>query len=372
MGKKRITLFAILISFGIIAALILQPANNSEKHSSFTIPFWVKNQLKWWANDKLADADIAPAILWYGIKEDVKISIVSGPTQIPTSLQYDAREWSSGDISDSKFFDEIKSDIENGSIQISSKTPFDINDYSEGEFSGYSPLFRAFAYKKDMMIHDGKMIPNDIQFEKISNQTENYAKLQDADKKSVVIMPLFTSTAYSKSGFYDYYHGLCDEKCLTRNIAYGEPYRFTGSSNAVKVFKLLGYDTITDIDVDVDPEILSGYEQVIVLHNEYVTQKEFDAITSHKNVLYLYPNALYAKVNVDYENDRITLVRGHGYPTENIANGFDWDNDNSKLETDVLCSNWKFNDAKNGRMLDCYPENIIFNDFELLEKIRGY
>jgi hypothetical protein len=134
--------------------------------------------------------------------------------------------------------------------------------------------------------------------------------------------------------------------------------------------KLLGYKTITDIDVDKNPQILSNYEKVIVLHNEYVTQNEFDAITNHPNVLYLYPNAMYAKITANYENDTITLVRGHNYPSSDIRNGFGWEYDNSELEYNILCADWKFVEIKHGRMLNCYPENIIFNDLSLLKAIK--
>ena len=373
LGKILIVVFVVLTLLLLVSVLIfIRTSNNLGESNNLPVPFWIEDQMSWWANDKIDDSEIVPAILWFGIKENTRFTIIDGSTQIPTSLKYEARRWISGNISDNAFFGIIKSDIEDGDIEISSKTPFDINDYSEGMFSGYSPLFRTFAYKKDMVLQDGSLTPTEIQFAKRFNQTENYSRLEDTNKKSVVIVPLFTSTAYSKLGFYDYYHGICDDKCLTRNIAYGEPYRFTGSSNAVKVFKLLGYDTITDIDVDMNPKILSDYDQVIVLHNEYVTQKEFDAITKHPKVLYLYPNALYAKINVDYENDKISLVRGHGYPTGNVANGFGWVDDNSKLESNVLCSHWKFIEVKNGKMLDCYPENIIYNDFDLLKTINGY
>ena len=57
-----------------------------------------------------------------------------------------------------------------------------------------------------------------------------------------------------------------------------------------------------------------------MLHNEYVTRTMFDAITSHPNVVYLSPNALYAEIEVDYDNDTITLIRGHNYPQPEIKN----------------------------------------------------
>ncbi|MDE1727489.1 MAG: hypothetical protein KGH89_09565, partial [Thaumarchaeota archaeon] len=103
------------------------------------------------------------------------------------------------------------------------------------------------------------------------------------------------------------------------------------------VLKLLNYSYVKDQDVDKNPDILKQYKRVIILHNEYVTKKEFDAITSHPDVVFLYPNALYAQVQTNYDNDTITLVRGHGYPDSAIRNGFDWKYDNSRYEYDIDC-----------------------------------
>jgi len=87
-----------------------------------------------------------------------------------------------------------------------------------------------------------------------------------------------------------------------------------------------------------------------------VTKSEFDAITDHPNVVYLYPNSLYAKVVLN-PDDTITLVRGHNYPESDILNGFDWKFDNSPLEYDGDCKNLEFYEIDNGLMLNCYPEN---------------
>lgn len=336
------------------------------------IPFWVKQRIKWWGSGNIDDDKVAKALLWYGVKEKIKITIVDGPTQIPKSLKDDARKWDSGKLSDIDLFNKIKSNLTNGSIKISSKTKFNINDYTEKEYSGFSPLFRSFAYKKDFIIDNKKPAPVDTQFEKLANQTENYKKISSNGKDSIVVFPIFTSTAYGEPGFYTYYRGECSTDCLTKKIQYAQPYGYSGSSNAAKVFKLLGYKTTNDIEIDKNPKMLANYKKVIVLHNEYVTQNEFDAITSHPHVLYLYPNALYAKITANYQNDTITLVRGHNYPTKEIRNGFDWKDDNSKAEYDNLCSNWKFTEIKNGKMLNCYPENMIFSDFSLLKVIRDY
>ena len=127
---------------------------------------------------------------------------------------------------------------------------------------------------------------------------------------------------------------------------------------------------ITDIDIDKNPDILKKYDKVIMLHNEYVTKKEFDAITSHPNVLYLYADALHAEVKTDYDKNTITLVRGHGYPQPKIINGFDWKYDNSKYEYDIQCDNWTIQQIPNGKMVNCYPSYRLYYDESLWKLIK--
>ena len=146
----------------------------------------------------------------------------------------------------------------------------------------------------------------------------------------------------------------------------------TSQSNptALQVFNLLDYNIITDIDIDKNPDILNQYEKIILLHNEYVTQAEFDAITNHPKVIYLYPNALYAKIETDYNQNTITLIRGHGYPQPEIRNGFNWEFENSELEYDY-CLDPEFYSVDNGWMLNCYPENEIHKNLNLLKLIKN-
>jgi hypothetical protein len=79
---------------------------------------------------------------------------------------------------------------------------------------------------------------------------------------------------------------------------------------------------ITDGQISQDSCILGEYDKVILLHNEYVTNAEYYAITHHKKVVYLYPNAPpYAEVKYEPANSTITLIRGHGYPDKDTGNG---------------------------------------------------
>ena len=242
-------------------------------------------------------------------------------------------------------------------------------------------LFKVMAYENDFEIINGEKIWRDVLYELDESNTMIYDDLRN-DKKTAVVFPIFTAAAYSEPGFYTFYRGECDREfhgvlfrdddCLTVKLEDEYNPLFTSSANGLQVLNLLDYDIITDISIHQNPEILSTYEKIILLHNEYVTSIEFDAILSHPNVIYLYPNALYAEVNFDEELWEISLVRGHNYPEITIRNGFDWKFDNSIEEYDVTCEDMKFSKIDNGWMLNCYPENVLHKSKELLKQIKEF
>lgn len=186
---------------------------------------------------------------------------------------------------------------------------------------------------------------------------DDYESLRDSSN-SVVIYPIFTQSAYEWNGIHDFYSGRCDS-CRTTTIHDYYKKSFASSTNAYRILEFLDYQIIDDIDLDKNPSILEKYDKVILLHNEFVTGAEFDAITKHPNVIYLYPNALTSEVLPDYSKNTITLLRGPSYPDENIINGFDWEFDNSEYFKDWSCNDWKFYEIFNGFMLNCYPETEL-------------
>lgn len=235
-------------------------------------------------------------------------------------------------------------------------------------------LFDIYAVEDDYEIKDGKKIWGAVTYALNPELTDLYDEMGilNDPQNVVVIYPLFTAAAYSEPGFYTFHRGECDSNCLTVKLKDKYPLTYHTNDAAIQSLSLLGYLIISDIDIDKDPSVLKKYDKVILLHNEYVTKKEFDAITNHPKVVYLYPNALYGEIAINYEKGTITLIRGHNYPTPQIRNGFDWGFDNSDLEYNTNCTNWKFYEIKNGTMLNCYPELIISQDKELLKAIKEY
>ena len=233
-------------------------------------------------------------------------------------------------------------------------------------------LFDIFSSVEDLSIVYDKLSTKKGLFKLKSNvgSTFSQIKISDEENKPLVIVPIFTASAYAENGFYEFFKGWCDT-CTTTKIVSIEKLDYNSSGNAVQVLKLLGYDSITDIELDQNPNLIAKYNKIIILHNEYVTKNMFNAITSHPNVIYLYPNALYAEINVDYEKNEITLIRGHNYPESEITNGFDWEYENTHpYEYDSECKNWEFYDIHNGKMLNCYPEYRIFQDELLLKTLK--
>lgn len=193
----------------------------------------------------------------------------------------------------------------------------------------------------------------------------------NADLNAVIIYPIFTDAAYKKGGFYDYYNKTCST-CSTVSL---KPLivnaTYVSGSGGFNYLTQLHYSYITDIMVDQDPAILDKYDKIILLHNEYMTLNEFNAIKNHKNVIYLYPNSAYVQISADYNTNTISLVRGHGYPQANIMNGFNYTT-SSKYEYDLKCQNYHWAAEPNGMQPTCWPEFLIKSDRNILQTIKDY
>jgi len=241
-----------------------------------------------------------------------------------------------------------------------------------------SAFFEIYGVYGKCIMDDGNQVWESLLLGLNPNKMDMYNEVAvwNDPQNTVVVYPYFTFVAYNEPGFYTYYRGECDDCTTTKfvpsTLFYNE---YVTSGIGHQALTLLGYPTITDMEIDRNPSILQQFDKVIMLHNEYVTRAMFDAITSHPNVVYLYPNALYAEIEVDYVDETITLIRGHNYPEPEITNGFDWEFDNTHpYEFDSKCQTIDIYKIKNGWMTTCYPENVFLRDsqqlFDLLKIIK--
>ena len=392
------------ISAFFLVGITIIPSSSAQD----IIPSWIKNNAGWWANDEITENEFLRAIE-YLIKNDIivitsvpddekpEISIDFSYTKlVPNWIKNNAGWWADGQIDDNSFVSGLQWLVSNGIIQVEAKIQTNndvvfsssVDVESSELISYYQDFFNVYCFKNAIHyeVHEGKLIPicSSAAIALNPNNMDVYDELAiwDEPQRVAVVYPIFTASAYQgvypipaeERGFYVYYEGRCDDCTTVKIISDGniEKLTYQASGMGIQVLSLLGYTTLTDIDIDQNPTILNEFDTIIMLHNEYVTREMFDAITSHPNVIYLYPNALYAEVTVDYDDNTITLIRGHGYPEPEITNGFDWEFDNTHpYEYDSTCENMEFYKIQNGWMTTCYPDIPLKENRTILGEIKN-
>ena len=318
------------------------------------VPDWVKNNAGWWAGDLIGDNDFLNGIK-YLINKGIILVSVSDNQKEPTTMAAP----NSAMLFEGVMISSYWKFLEDLNLPSPILTPISSILKIPNE-NNVQSIFDVYGVRNDFTIVEDNIIWGTPVFGLNIGQLENYNTIAiwNDPQKAAVVSPIFTDSAYDRFGFYDYYRGNCDS-CTTTTISDGV-LDYNSSVYGYQLLTLLGYSPITDIDIDKNPSILKKYDKIIMLHNEYVTRAMFDAITSHPKVIYLYPNALYAEIEVDYDNNTITLIRGHNYPEEEITNGFDWEFDNTHpYEYDNNCEQMLFYPIDNGYMSNCYPEKIL-------------
>ena len=391
----RYTIVLILFS-SLLGLSILVSTPYSSAQEVAQIPSWIKNVSGWWANDEISEQEFLSGIEYLINNNIITISSIpcgtfgtSSSEAVPNWLKNTAGWWSEDLIEDIEFVNgleylikkqiiivdnkKIIGDVPTANVTFSPHWIFDKDDLVFVE----SSFFEIYGVYGDCGFgSEGNSVWNTLLLGINPNKMDMYNEVAvwNDPQRTAVVYPYFTSIAYSDQGFYDYYAGYCDT-CTTAKFKPPKP-TYNSSGIGHQALNLLGYTSLTDVDIDKNPSILQQFDKVIMLHNEYVTRIMFDAITSHPNVIYLYPNALYAEIEVDYVDETITLIRGHNYPEHEITNGFDWRFDNTHpYEYDSLCQSIEIYKIENGLMTTCYPENLFLQNtqqlFNLLKFIKN-
>jgi len=345
------------------------------------IPNWIRDNAVEWLENRIDDQTFLLGIE-YLIKENIiKVNLdieYKTEDRIPNWIRDNVKWWLENRIDDQTFLLGIEYLIKENIIVMNSnvKNEIDIEEPKKIVFdTDPNAIFKVWSFEDDLIIKNGKIVySKDFHLEFIKEFDGLYDEISiiNDNFNAVVILPVFTSSAYSENGFYEYFFDRCDD-CTTVKIVENNYLESSAASHlGAKVLEKLGYDSITDIDLDKNPNILKEFDTVILLHNEYVTQSMFNSIVNHPHVIYLYPNALYAEIEVDYKKNEITLIRGHGYPESTIGNGFDWEYENTHpYEYDSDCFDWEFYRIPNGEMLNCYPDVKMVSETKLLKEIKN-
>jgi len=379
----------LILSFSLIGSGILVP-NSSAQDAQ--IPNWVKNVAGWWADDQISENEFVTGIEYLINNNIILLDFVPcndeiqsqyGDTKsVPDWIKNNANWWSENLIDDTDFINGLQYLIEHKIIKIDNKKILGKIPLEDIKFSSswtvdknflvfvQSSFFEIYGKYGDCTVDGDSKVWRSLALGLNPNKMDVYNEVAvwNDPQKTVVVYPYFTAVAYNEPGFYTYFRGECDD-CTTAK--FGTPtILYTSSGIGHQALTLLGYPSITDVEIDKNPSILQQFDKVIMLHNEYVTRAMFDAITNHPNVIYLYPNALYAEIEVNYIDETITLIRGHNYPDGSITNGFDWEFDNTHpYEFDSECKSMDIYRIKNGHMTTCYPENVFLKNNEQIFKL---
>jgi len=380
----------LIILFSLIGSSILIP--NSFAQEETKIPNWIKNVAGWWASGIISENEFLTGIEYLVNNNIILINFVPCNDEIQSQYKYtksvpdwiknNANWWSENLIDDTDFINGLQYLIEYKIIKIDNKKILGKIPLEDIKFSSSwsvdknflvfveSSFFEIYGKYGDCIVDGDSKVWRSLALGLNPNKMDMYNEVAvwNDPQNTAVVHPYFTFVAYNEPGFYTYYRGECDDCTTTKfvpsTLFYNE---YVTSGIGHQALTLLGYPTITDTEIDRNPSILQQFDKVIMLHNEYVTRTMFDAITNHPNVIYLYPNALYAEIEVDYDNETITLIRGHNYPEPEITNGFDWEFDNTHpYEYDSECQSLEIYKIKNGWMTTCYPENVFLKDSQQL------
>jgi len=380
----------LILSFSLIGSGILVP-NSSAQDTQ--IPGWIKNVAGWWAIGDISENEFLTGIEYLinnniislhniSCNEKIESQTTSSSEMIPDWIKNNASWWSDNLIDDIDFINGLQYLLKHKIIKIDNKKILGQVPLEDIRFSPswqvdkdhlvfvQSSFFEAYGVYGHCLTEGDNQVWGSIMLGLNPNKLDMYNEVAvwNDPQNTVVVYPYFTYVAYNEPGFYTYYRGDCDS-CTTTKFAPASLLNneYVTSGLGHQALTLLGYTTLSDMDIDRNPGILQQFDKIIMLHNEYVTRTMFDAITNHPNVFYLYPNALYAEIEVDYIDETITLIRGHNYPESKIANGFDWEFDNTHpYEYDSLCLDMEVYQIENGLMTTCYPENLFLKNTEQL------
>ncbi len=386
----------LIILFSLIGSSILVP--NSSAQEETQIPNWIKNVAGWWASNEISEEEFLVGLTYLINNNIISIPFMpcghaaamaaSDPTLeaklVPDWVKNVAGWWATDQIKDADFLNGIQYLINNDILGIDNKKIKGQVSIDDVKFSPAwtvvknkmvfvsSSFFEVYGINGDCLVDpsDGisKWRSNMLALNPYKMDMYNEVAVWNDSQNAVVVYPYFTFAAYQPQGFYDYYRGECDDCTTTKFVPPKSQYTSSGLGH--QALTLLGYPSITDIEIDKNPDILQQFDKVIILHNEYVTRTMFDAITSHPNVIYLYPNALYAEIEVNYADRTITLIRGHNYPEQEITNGFDWPFDNTHpYEYDAKCNDMEFYKIGGAWMTNCYPDLLFLTNEDVLVNV---
>jgi Bacterial Ig domain len=163
--------------------------------------------------------------------------------------------------------------------------------------------------------------------------------LQDSTRVALVT-PTFTSAAYNYDSFYFFYYryaSVAEGIAITEdlNLMTGELPTESEDAAIIESFadKIRAFSPGSIVTIIKDQNVHNGlifsedgrnaYDALVMFHNEYVTQEEYDNlrafVNNGGNIIFLDSNIFYAEVKYDEASCIVTLVKGHNWEFDGQA-----------------------------------------------------
>jgi N,N-dimethylformamidase beta subunit-like protein len=210
-----------------------------------------------------------------------------------------------------------------------------------------------------------------------------------------LIKPTFTGAAYHKS-FYKFYFiyvslphvrknvttnlNLLSSKVTNQTSKSSSSYTFNYLPQHLKtIFPNSNIHVLTDADVDYGSIFFNNgtnkYDVVILGHQEYETQREYDNlkrfVANGGTMILMDGNVFYAQVKYNRDTHTITLVKGHGWAFNGKSAwrsvGERWPNETSQwLGSNYLCYSCNVTFANNPFDYKHHEEQYLTNPKDLI------
>jgi peptidoglycan/xylan/chitin deacetylase (PgdA/CDA1 family) len=185
----------------------------------------------------------------------------------------------------------------------------------------------------------------------VSSKTNSFAQLAKADSKSNIYRPrvafvqsTFTDAAYNNAFylFYSKYNSLHVQTNVTTdvNLLTGViPNDTSPKSSRIYVNRLINtlkpvlsefplVSVLKDEDIDRGSIFFTNgtnlYDVLVLGHEEYVTQKEYDNlkrfVSNGGTIIFINSNMFYGEVSYNKDKNTVTLLKGHSWEYDTIKN----------------------------------------------------
>jgi N,N-dimethylformamidase beta subunit-like protein/Big-like domain-containing protein len=226
--------------------------------------------------------------------------------------------------------------------------PVSEGDWSTWSFDGYIPddgkTYRILVQATNGlgMVNSAETLVNADSIRGIHEAREiaDSGRDQKDSPRIALVTPTFTSAAYNYDSFYFFYYryaSVAEGVAITEdlNLMTGEiPLESEDAgiieSFASRIREFSPGSIVTTIeDENVHHGLIFGengrnaYDTLVLFHNEYVTQEEYDNLRTFVNnggsIVFLNANIFYAEVKYDETSCMVTLVKGHNWEFDGNA-----------------------------------------------------